>query len=506
MSSKRGKRDWRRRGRDQPLRSVVSGTGSFGEVVTGELFPQVQVDFVNGYHADLLYEYTAVTGSISYSDSMAVLSTGATQYGTAYLRSEHAVRYRPGQGTIGRFTALFDTPVVGVSQTAGCFGGAENGLFFGYDYNDSQARFGVCVQAFGVREIRTLTVTVASAGAETVTITLNGTAFNVSTTAGTAAETAQEIAEGTFTGWTAEADGADVHFMNDSVGAKSGAYTISSTGAADGTFAQDAAGAAVEEDWVYQANWNYDSFDGTGPSGANLDWTKGNVFEVKLQYLGFGGIDFLVENPETREFELAHRYEYAGERIKPTLSNPTFHLGAACSGVDVGSDVTMKLGSLGGFVEGPHHVLGPNHGVSADGNLGATSTAPVLSMRNNEVFINNGVARTNLRDIIPQNISCSGSGSNKPLKVEVILNGTLTDPLWTTYDTTHSFASTDTSATAISGGDVLFATGFSSGGGVNDEMQDHDLVVRPGDILSVVLTTTGNAADYVASLTWKEDA
>jgi hypothetical protein len=108
--------------------------------------------------------------------------------------------------------------------------------------------------------------------------------------------------------------------------------------------------------------------------------------------------------------------------------------------------------------------------------------------------------------MIPAILSASGSGSNKPVRVQVILNGTLTDPLWTTYAADHALASVDTSATAISGGDLIFASSFSGvGGSVIQSLFDLDIDLRPEDIISIVITPTGTAADIVASLCWLED-
>lgn len=503
MSSR--KFGWQKNVNDYTQVRTVSGVGAFGDLVTAPLTPVVQGEFAYGGHEDLFYEYTLLTGSIAYSDGMINLSTGATLYGTAYFRTNRVVRYKPGQGALFRFTAKFDTPVAGVSQTAGLYGGSENGIFVGYNYADSDQRFGLCLQRNGVREIRTLTVSVAASGAETFTVTLNGTATNVSLTSGTTAENAQEIADTAFSGWVVEANGSDVIFLADSVGARSDTYSVSSTGTADGTFAQNAAGAAVEENWYYQESWNGDKFDGDGPSGETLDPTKGNVFEIRMQYLGFGAIDLLIEDPETGRFQLAHRIKYANANTEPSISQPILALGAAVSNYTAASDVTVSVGSVAGFIEGKNVVLGPNHGVDTSGNLGATTAAPILSVRNNETFID-GVSKINLRDVFPAIVSASASGSNKPVVFRCYLNSTLTDPLWTRYNTDHSFASYDTSATARTGGDLIMATSFSSGNNVQLNLSQLLVDLRPGDTLTLELETTGNAADYTVSASWKEDA
>lgn len=45
---------------------------------------------------------------------------------------------------------------------------------------------------------------------------------------------------------------------------------------------------------VAQADWNQDPLDGTGPSGVTLDLTKGNIYEISLQWLGVGVVTFYI--------------------------------------------------------------------------------------------------------------------------------------------------------------------------------------------------------------------
>ena len=495
---------WQINTKEDSRRRIISGEGAFGDLITAPLYPALQADFVYGFHEDLTYEYTFGTGSLSYADAMVALATGASQYGTAYTRSVRVLRYRPGQGALFRFTAIFDTPIAGVSQTAGCYGGSENGLHFGYDYTDSETRFGVNHQYGGVRTIYTLEIDTPAGGAETFTVTLNGTGTNVSLTSGTAADNAQEIADTAFSGWDVEADGSHVHFLADNVGLRDGAYSVSSTGVADGTFTENATGAAVTDTWTYQEDWNYDKFDGTGPSGITLDPTKGNVYQIKMQYLGFGAIDYGIEDPDTGRFALCHRNEYANANTVPSSTNPTYYVGAACSALSNAGSITMYMGSMAGFVEGSKVVQGPNHGAESDGSVSAA--VPVLSIRNNQIFVD-GTSKVNLRDIFPTLVTVSGSGSNKPVEVQVILNGTLTAPLWVNYDSTHAFSAVDSSATAITGGDLILSTSFASGSGIPPvDLSSLDVDLRPGDVLSIVVNPTGTAVDYVASIAWKEDA
>ena len=41
---------------------------------------------------------------------------------------------------------------------------------------------------------------------------------------------------------------------------------------------------------VAQTSWNVDPFDGTGPSGVTIDWTKANILLIDLEWLGVGRV------------------------------------------------------------------------------------------------------------------------------------------------------------------------------------------------------------------------
>lgn len=492
----------------------INGVGAFGDVVTGELHPEVQIDFVYGVHEEMATVYTTGTGSVEEADSMAILRSGAGIGGGAHLRTIRACHYRPGLGSLFRWTALYGAHALGVGLAAGVFtgeaakftGGSENAIFAGYDPETD--KFGWCRLHAGKRDVHTLTLTVPAAGAETLTVTLNGVAVPVPLTAGSVEENAQEIAEVAFAGWQAEPDGAHVHFIANAAEAREGAYTVSSTGAADGAYVQNTVGADANQDWAYQEDWNRDKLNGKGyklgnPSGMDLDHTKGNVYAVSLQFLGFGPIDCMIVDPISKKFLTVHRFEYSNKHDLPSLSDPTLHLGMAIENVTAALDTTVKMASAAAFVEGTNRVLGPPHGVLVEG--AAAAQAPVLSIRCNNSFVD-GTNRVNLRDLVPLLVSIAGSGSNKPIKAFIVLNGALSDPLWLDYDSSHSFAAVDISATAVSGGDVIFGTGFSSGGSAAENLLDLDIDLHPGDVISVVIEPTGTPVDYTASLSWKEDA
>jgi hypothetical protein len=147
--------------------------GTFGDIQTVVIQPQGQGDFVYGISDTTFLTSSFNGGSTSVTDGVASISTGTNANGSASIKLKRGIKYRPGQGALGRFTALFDTAVANNFQLAG-IGNDECGYYVGYNGTS----FGVLHNTTAQVEIRTLTITVG-AGTGTVTVTLDGTAVDV---------------------------------------------------------------------------------------------------------------------------------------------------------------------------------------------------------------------------------------------------------------------------------------------------------------------------------------
>ena len=69
-----------------------------------------------------------------------------------------------------------------------------------------------------------------------------------------------------------------------------------------GTYGVTVTQVTVTDTWIPQVSWNQDPFNGTGASGVVLDPTKGNVYKIQMEWLGFGDINFFIENPNNGDF------------------------------------------------------------------------------------------------------------------------------------------------------------------------------------------------------------
>ena len=153
--------------------AIHSPTMPFGEVHVESATPVFQTDAVYGINTTEAVTTTGLTSgsgansaSVTGTGNLFTCSTGTTQYSFGSLQSRKRLRYRPGQGVVGRFTALWSTPAASSTVVAG-LGTSEAGFYFGYNGTS----FGILHSTGGVREIQTLTVTTASTATNNYQIT-----------------------------------------------------------------------------------------------------------------------------------------------------------------------------------------------------------------------------------------------------------------------------------------------------------------------------------------------
>lgn len=481
-------------------------TTAFGEMLVEMANPTIQLDPVYGLRSKtdtntLLDASGSSAGASQQSNSNGTkefkITSGTAANTFALLRSRKTVRYHPGQGMRFTFTGRFTSGVAGNTQRIGAYN-YGNELAFGY--NGTQ--FGILYRKGGLPEIRTLTVTVGAGGAENVTVKLNDVNTVVAVTAGTAAQTASKLGVATYYGWEASSIGATVVFVAKNDTAFSGAFSLTSTGVAAGTFATTAAGITSTPTWIPQSQWNVDHCDGTGPSGFNLDPTKGNVFEIKSQYLGYGQVYFSVEN-EVGTFILVHKINYPNQNATPLYSLPHFKAGMISQNTTNTTAVSCYCASFAGFIDGKLVLLRDYSARSAaKANIGTSST-PILSIRNKTVFNNTW----NLNNIEINAVKGAIEGA-KPGAIEVILNAVLTGAVWTAQDATNSIVEYDTTATALSLGansQVLRTLPLAKSGAGIIDFKYAIQIIEANDTITIAAVASSTTIDTYVSISWHED-
>lgn len=490
----------------------------FGAVHTEPYYPQIQEDAVYGLHDSQVIATTGLafdpgpaiganSASVTTTDNKYVCSTGTTAFSFSSLQSRERCKYRPGQGIVGRFTALFSAPVASSILVAGV-GSGESGFYFGYNGTS----FGILHSTGGVREIQTFTVSAATATGGTATFRLNGLDSTVTlSTAATTAATAYNISQQTFPGWSVSARGSDVIFLAAGVGNKTGtfSFTLGTAVGTAGSFAETLAGVAATDTWVPQSSWNLDVLDGTGGSGVTLDPTKGNIFQFSVQYLGFGGVTASVEidTPGASLIAPVHEFRFPNTLTAPHQSQPTFPFTMSAYSSGSTTDVSVSVGSFAVFTEGARVLNGPRMSYSREANSFVGSAAstyyPLFTVRNDFVFS----GRANQTTISIVSIGAA-HGDNTPATMYLIRDAVLAGPVNFTQWSVDSPSYIDTGATTCtlpSNDSVIVSLPMGNGG--ESVFNFRDLInINPGESVTVAgRAVTGTAVWFVGNMNTRED-
>lgn len=366
---------------------IEGPTSGFGELRISLMTPQAQGDFVHGVSRRVFTTSSFSGGTVLATSGMCSLESGTNVDGSATVQLRRGLKYRPGQTSLMRITALFDEPSSGNAQFVGA-GSSECGYFIGY----FGSNFGILHSNDGQREVRTYKVT-NPAGTDTLTITLDNTSINVPVVGGSSnTQTAYQIASANYSqigkgGWLADVIGDTVYFVS----ARSnpfltGSYSITGATIA-GSFTRQIPGQSSQNVFYPSSSFNIDTLDGNGPTKMVFDPQKGNVFEIAFQYLGFGNASFKIEDPETGRPTEFHIIKNANHRSTPVLKNP--NVSALATSANIGGTVskTLKTASIGAFVEGIVSKLDPKFSKSFTfSGVNSSTYVPLFLLKVNRIF------------------------------------------------------------------------------------------------------------------------
>lgn len=463
---------------------------AFGELSVAKNYAFIQATGVYGLIPANFREYTSFSGTTGIEDRMFTVTTGTTIYGYGAIQSFRSLNYNAGQGGLGRFTARFDNNVADSWTGVGLVNLSDE-LSFGYN----GTTFGIWHRYGGIAECRTIQVTGASGGSTDLTLTLNTVPYTIPLTSGTVEHNAYEIAawlNANQSVWVADQIDDTVIISAQSDGAKGGTYTYSHA-TSTGTITQNKAGVTKTSDHIPKANWNIDTCSW-------LDPTKGNVYQVAYQYLGFGDIKFSVENPETGNFEIVHIIKYANAAVVPSLTQPSLRFGIYAASVGSTTDVKVQCASVGLFVQGNVYNTRNPRAVKNTQSC-TTSFTNILTIRNRQTYnyLYNQV------EIEPLNLTVS-SESSQNVEIEVRTNASFSGETDFTNVGTNLVSDIDTTANTVSGGRLLAA--FTIGQKGNQSINLKDLEIRVPPSLSITIAarvTSGASSSITAAFTYYED-
>ena len=504
------------------------GTGVFGENLSESITPVLQLDGLYGIGDDNLFQLNSAGSGGQSVDSNGLMTvnsgTGAGNFAT--LRSKRSIRYRPGQGSMCRFTAMWPVGfTTGYQQVAG-FINQSDVLSVGYNYGDvgvaatTRKEFAILRRSYGKGEVFQLNVTTAATQTGIATITLDGTAHEVTLydASSNTGVTAAGIGTNTFPGWVVDYAGSKVNFLyNGPPSNRTGVFSVvNNAGAVIGVSTlQD--GAAASDEWVYQSSFNVDKLDGTGASGMTIDTTKLNVFQIDFRWLGSGVTRFAIEDPDSGNMFTFHEINYSNRNTRSHLSNPSMRVGYAAvnaaPALGTGTDVTVKGGSMMGAIQGDivSNVTSKSASNAYDSNLAADIDHHLLTVKNdriNEAGTNNVL---NQREVLFKSLAAGvvATGSNIAT-IKVYKNADLSDGSndvnFVYSKTENQTSSSTTTARHKSGTGTLIATfTVTSNSTTNIDLEPYRMILAPTERLSVFFNCTAVLSTSVCGLTYIEE-
>lgn len=237
---------------------------------------------------------------------------------------------------------------------------------------------------------------------------------------------------------------------------------------------------------VYQSSWNIDVADGTGTSGITLDMTAGNIFQIDFTWYGYGQIVWNIVAVQGRSQEPVpvHQIKVAGA---PSTEDPNLQVFGQVINGATASDFTGYVGGRQYSIVGRYR---PSYRFSGEYRAAiATSTTskPTVTFKSKTAFRSRSI-KVDMMDIIP---------ATKAVIVELVINGSLTGASYanpTNHTANETACEVDVSATAITGGVVIWSDYFAAGSG-NKGLLAEAIVSLPipedQPISLCVRTTTG---------------
>lgn len=202
---------------------------------------------------------------------------------------------------------------------------------------------------------------------------------------------------------------------------------------------QLAAGAPTELR-IPQSSWNFDTFDGNGPSQVNINVSKANLLWMDIEWLGVGDVrvGFVVDG----KILIAHQFNNTNVNNGVYMTTATLPLRmeiqntGTTSVASTAKQICASVMSEGGYEKRVKRAF-----ITRDTDISASNLAftPIISFR---------LRSTNLDSVIlPEQVQVF-SNATANFEIVVIRGGTLDNNTWTTQGRIEY----NTAATTISGG------------------------------------------------------
>lgn len=276
---------------------------------------------------------------------------------------------------------------------------------------------------------------------------------------------------------------------------------------------QDIAGSAHTDNWIAQTEWNIDKADGNN-SLHNLIHTNGNVYRIQYQWLGYGLIEFDVENSEDGRFIPVHRIKYANSNTVPSMAQPSLPFSVIVDNGSTSSDIVIKSASLSVYTQGSTAKQQLRHVFDHSAGVTNTNEHPLMTIK--PKVVNGTVASEVVTFIDEYNFGTEGTNRSR---INIYKNIELT-----TGTDSISFSDVGSGSVieaAVYGSEgsptdlrIDTTTGIKLGSVIVDARsqysalldKDHHIVLNPRDTLTITgQRLSSGSVDLNVSISWLED-
>lgn len=239
--------------------------------------------------------------------------------------------------------------------------------------------------------------------------------------------------------------------------------------------------------WTYQEDWNENTL-------SELDITKGNVYEIVYQWLGFGMIRFNIEDSETGRFVNVHKIAYANLNTDTSIRNPSLPLHAHVINTSNNTNIIIKTSSAMGFVQGFYdlnelHPLDLHRAFVSQKTLATTNETGILAIKGAATY--QGIFN---RVRCKLGMLSAAADGTKPVIIRLYKNATISGGSYTDFSANTSTLSYNTGLTSFSGGTLV--NSFQLGKAEGRTIYFDTLSIKVGYNDTLLLTSQSSGANY----------
>ena len=261
-----------------------------------------------------------------------------------------------------------------------------------------------------------------------------------------------------------------------------------------------------------QAEWSYDTLDGTGPSGYTLDLSKAQIFWMDLEWLGVGSVrcGFVIDG----KFVVAHVFNHANSVESTYMTTASLPLRQELTNTGITAAAsTAKQICASVISEGGYQLSGAQRSINTPITTPRTLTTagtyyPVAAIR-----LKSSPDRLDAIAIL-SNISLTGVGNGIYFHWKVVMGGTVTTASWTSAGTNSAIEYT-LIGTAHSGGTTV-ASGYFTASNQStptitipkDDLLkfqlERDSFTNTAEPVVLLVAAATDAEDVYGGLDWEE--